>query len=518
MPRKKNQQAVIVKYLLPEYSIPILIDIVNKTDKYKQKQIWVQKFYHLLDYITLQNLNQELDCQKDYVNIHMETMASILSVDNSQLAEMLRSCTKSGLLKKDGLMKRSVKEKQGKKTVYIEHGKSFGYQFTKSDNLKEVEITDNRSLFRKTVDRAKTITDRDDKLKKYQEVISLISIDTNGLNQTFEKILERKYEKNKLQEDYEKFIRNTEYLIQYRDTNIIYTIQPFNGVIVPVKVNPNEQKRVVLNSEFCKKCTYKVNYIGRKRPAKVKVFESDATTIARCNKAIFTINNGYMVAKRPIEGSRVYCDVTNLKRELREHLRLNGRKLCSIDIRNSQPLIASILIKGYWLEKGNDLPDDVISYQKACEKGIFYDEFMTELNLPDNLRNEFKADFFKKVFFSMVVDKSNLLKEMFIEKYPKVWEMICDEKGGLYSRDYNEFANKLQKVEAAIIFDYVNIRLIELGILSFNIFDSIYVTCQQGYEKALELLNNAFSELDIHPTFNIEGESDLTLPILDKLK
>ena len=104
----------------------------------------------------------------------------------------------------------------------------------------------------------------------------------------------------------------------------------------------------------------------------------------------------------------------------------------------------------------------------------------------------------------MVTNKTNLLKRLFIKRYPSVWQMIYDEKGGLFSRNYNEFAKKLQMVEAQLIFDIVNIDLIKQGIAAFNIFDAIYVTSLHDYKVAEALLRETFKQTGLEPTFNME--------------
>ena len=284
---------------------------------------------------------------------------------------------------------------------------------------------------------------------------------------------------------------------------------PFGGVIVPEKTVNFDKKTQSGNSIRCEPCTFNIADCRDSEDETSLYIEPDSMTIARCNKALFVINEGYMVVTRPVQHSRVYCAVTHLNRELREHLRLNGKRVAGIDIRNSQPLIACIIIRRYWIDKLGYLPDDVLRYQAACESGQFYDGFMQAFKLPAALRSEFKADFFSKVFFSMVTEKENILKAMFIERYPSVWQMVCDEKGGLYSRNYGEFASKLQKAEATIIFDNVNMELLRRGIKAFNIFDSIYVNSREDYDLALQLIKETFYELGLNPSFNTEGIENL---------
>ena len=118
-----------------------------------------------------------------------------------------------------------------------------------------------------------------------------------------------------------------------------------------------------------------------------------------------------------------------------------GKNIIGPDIPNSHPLIASYLFKKFYTDDNLPIPDDVIQYQRDCEQGIFYDDFMKAMNLPKEFRSEFKKDFFQMVFFDKVYHTTNRLLDLFIEKYPSVWNVIKEEKGGYaLSKDDKKFA------------------------------------------------------------------------------
>ncbi len=217
--------------------------------------------------------------------------------------------------------------------------------------------------------------------------------------------------------------------------------------------------------------------------------------------SIEAIQKGNWFLHRPDKRSRVHTNLTNLKREYREFLRYNGKPLVELDIRNSQPLIASILIKDHWVKQRRSIPEDAVQYQKDCEAGTFYDYFMHLNRVPTESRSDFKAQMFGDVFFSSVSNRKTELKAQFISKYPCVYEAICAIKGGLGSKTYNRFAILLQQKETSIIFDNVNMGLLKDGIPAFNIFDSI-LCLQEHKETARERLLSAFAALNITPTIN----------------
>ncbi len=481
--------------------------IVNGSTFYKNKPVWIQKFYCVTDYIVSQNINNKHDINKDYVNIHQETMVSILGIDNRQISTMLKDAVRSGLLIKDGIWKAAVIARNGKESIYIEEGKSYGYQFKGQYELTGQTIEDNRTMNEKFLSNTWDKFGKYFKgLPEYRETLSFIKIDVTNIEEMIHEVLCTKQKKKSQKEKYNEFIGEPELHSVGNNKKIITNI-PFDGVIAPAK-----------NHALSKAACSYLGYIegGVIVPCEDCDFEivryrdkSALTSIAKCNRALYLINNGYMIPTRTHKSSRVFCAVTNLNKALRKAIRLDGKKIVGLDIANCQPLLASVLISDYWFNKTGNVPEDVRQYIYDCETGRFYENFMKEINLPDELRSQFKVDFFGKVFFSMVIEESNELKDMFIKKYPSCWEAICHIKGGTYSDDYNFFAKKLQALEASIIFDDVNVTLMRMGIKAFNIFDSVYVNNRQDFEVAKQLTKDAFNKYSLNPTLNIEYEEHL---------
>lgn len=237
--------------------------------------------------------------------------------------------------------------------------------------------------------------------------------------------------------------------------------------------------------------------------------ELNVTRVAKLTKievntlAVKAIEDGDWFCHRPTEGSRVHTNLTNLNRNFRPFLTYEGKELVELDIRNSQPLIASILIKNWFVQKNLDIPADVKEYKKNCENGSFYDYFMELNGVGDSQedRSKFKIQFFAEIFFSKVSKRNTKLKTQFIEKYPSCYEAICDIKGGYGSKTYNQFAILLQKKEAQLIFDNINMGLIRRGVPAFNIFDSILVP-EEHKDEAEELIMTTFSKENLKPTIN----------------
>jgi hypothetical protein len=506
MPRKK-EKVKLVTYCMPIGSKARIDSLVDASTSYNNKPVWKQKFYHLADYVADQNISLELNPEKEYVNINEAISAKILGVNNQEVATILRDTISSDLFKCDGISYRATTAKQGKKTVYLTDGKSRGFQFQEWNTLEEVTIADSRSTYERAFINSKEIFLKYDKsLKDYYNVLTKIKIEEDDINKTLSEIFKAKRKKKSQKENYRKLIKNFKNNVKPNNNIQHYTI-PLYGAFVPVK-----------NSEVLSMVPSYLNNFEHGafvpcQPTKLELrrfneldLDEVKAIIARCTRSVFIINGGYLIPTRPLKGSRVYNAITNLKRELRTAMRLDGRKIVGLDIANSQPLIATILIQEYWMNKQGYLPDDVKLYQVDCETGQFYNNFMSVINVPDDLRPLFKANFFAMVFFGEVTTWAHVLKDLFIKRYPNCWEAICDIKGD----DYTKFSKKLQKKEAEIIFDKVNMGLIRQGILAFNIFDSIYVNNRHDFEIAKRRTKEAFNEYGLNPTLKLEYEEHLT--------
>ncbi len=218
--------------------------------------------------------------------------------------------------------------------------------------------------------------------------------------------------------------------------------------------------------------------------------------------SLLQINHKNFRITRPDPLSRVHTNLTNLPKKFKYFLRCDEKPLWEIDIRNSQPLIATLLIWDCLHKQGYaEMPIDFVQYKEDCENGRFYDYFMDKNGIPEEKRGDFKIEFFQKVFFSSVkYFPSNLCKQ-FQQRYPRCYEAICFIKGGLNSGTHNAFAIQLQRTEAQIIFDEVNISLLEAGIPAYNIFDSILHLPEHNYIVE-ECVRNAFAKRGLYPTLN----------------
>jgi len=215
---------------------------------------------------------------------------------------------------------------------------------------------------------------------------------------------------------------------------------------------------------------------------------------------VFKILNGNLKISRKHKDSRVYSNITNLKKDFKPFLRLNDKPLIGFDIANSQPLIATIAFQMYSQKEYGYIKPDIFEYQKSCEEGKFYEYFM-ELNAvnPDE-RGKFKGRFFAKVFYSKNLEEENELKTQFKEKYPTCYEAIFTIKGDqFYSEEYKRFPALMTEIETYIMWN-TNLEVINQGYDMVNIFDSLYSDDETAIALAKHLVIEKFTKFGITPT------------------
>jgi hypothetical protein len=218
---------------------------------------------------------------------------------------------------------------------------------------------------------------------------------------------------------------------------------------------------------------------------------------------LISIFLGDFNSSRPDSKSRIYNNLTNLKRESRQYIHFNGKPLMMTDISNSQILLSVAAVKNqYSITSGRgliNLPDDVKHYQKLAQAGQFY-EYMIEKAGYTGDRNKFKKQFFTDVFFSKITKWSTPIKDVFMVKFPTVYKMICQLK----SKDYADFAISMQRLEASIIIDTVAKKMIKAKRCILTLHDAIVTTNEGDLILAEQLITDAMVKYKITPQFKRE--------------
>jgi len=253
---------------------------------------------------------------------------------------------------------------------------------------------------------------------------------------------------------------------------------------------------------------------------------------------------------------RVHHNITCLKRELRQFLRVDGQKLVELDISNSQPLFCGLTFMNWTNNneslslihsdnslsnvlclkqenihelislrkqiqlsrqsttehKSNNTPllcplrdnvnNDSLKYLLLCEQGKFYeylaDKADVDVSETDN-RTEFKKQVFKHLFYAKWRDKDNRIVKTFRQEFPSIYSMI----ESVNYKDKARLAQWMQRVESAFVIDRVVKRFMDEKPNAFvmTIHDSILVK-QDDAEFAKEVFQKSFRRVGLEPTLN----------------
>lgn len=236
---------------------------------------------------------------------------------------------------------------------------------------------------------------------------------------------------------------------------------------------------------------------------------------------------------------RLHTNLSNMKRELRNFITYEGKQLVSIDIKNCQPLLTSILFNPLFyreekaeseifmlkdigkvkkmVKKAEKALEEVRRmvignkqeregynsmlvenheaayyqeferYQKICEQGRIYEYLQTHLKLKKRKR-PITRDLVKTLVLKILYSSDYYLKlgqdekkEAFIQLFPTVYYVFTKFK----EHEKRLLAVLMQAIEAKLILEVIAPRLLrELpDVPFFTIHDSI--VCIKGYEEAV---------------------------------
>lgn len=254
---------------------------------------------------------------------------------------------------------------------------------------------------------------------------------------------------------------------------------------------------------------------------------------------------------------RVHHNVSCLKRELRQFLRVDGEPLVELDISNSQPLFCG-LTYFIWVKNGRSFADlhssdslsevlrlkednleylisirsslssqeqqegkerkenplrcpalgivnsDAMKYLVLCEQGQLYEYLakQAEEDLTDNAtRNRFKQRVFSHVMFARRKHMDNSLAKVFKEEFPSIYELVMDAK----HKDRSRLAGWMQQVESDFVIDRIVKHFMEKRPSAFilTIHDSV-LTKKRDAEFVRNLFTQEFGRFRVYPTLNVK--------------
>jgi len=364
-----------------------------------------------------------------------------------------------------------------------------------------------------------------------------VKIDGNQVTSVVNHYLESMAYRSKLKFDHEISIRNGIKIINpngnyYRTTtkNALDSAIDLNYTLIEDKRNYYIQDK----EEYCKL-------------KELQIYISYMTAAIQIDTKIFFCN-------RENVGNRLFHNLTSFPNLLLPYITINGEKLVSFDLKNSQfTLFADLLECGYfnnYLKQGNYpcidfgvkpassdtytikngkmtifsqpksdfikriysymslkiswrksgmtlyLPQDIQDFIAAARSGIFYDNIEKLLELPS--RTEAKTLMFELLFSSRKFNSEDKtkLKSLF-PNLVKVIDAYKKAKGD------NQFAIDLQRRESEIFIDQILYTLLKKGIKALSKHDSIL--CPKSQQEAAEKIIREILDKEIG-TYELECE------------
>jgi hypothetical protein len=222
---------------------------------------------------------------------------------------------------------------------------------------------------------------------------------------------------------------------------------------------------------------------------------------------LFGLLIGEIFVRRPDSLSRIYTNLTSLKRSHRRFVNFDGKQMMMTDLVNSQIVFSIAVITNHLKARagrsGFKEPAALVRYRSTALSGRFYETLAERagVELTQANRSDFKKEFFRQLFFSRVRARGGSIKQAFKSMYRPIATAINSIKKGGHAN----FAIKLQRLEAEIMIDDVLKELIRMGFPALSLHDSIIVSCQDHLEVAEELIQRSMNtKYQFYPKFKRE--------------
>jgi hypothetical protein len=209
---------------------------------------------------------------------------------------------------------------------------------------------------------------------------------------------------------------------------------------------------------------------------------------------------------RDVTGHRIHHNYAVLNKVLRPACYIEtGETLVNIDVKNSQPVILSILLKAHFK---TNLTEDTQRYIKLCEQGKLY-EFLAEkfgLDIQDEeARSAFKKSLFKTIFYGRNQAAEKYQEwACFRSEFPTVAAFITAYK----AKDYTALSIALQRLESEIMIEGVLGKIAQehkpADFFALTIHDSITTTSDNA-AYVERLMRQEFALRGINPSFEVQN-------------
>lgn len=224
--------------------------------------------------------------------------------------------------------------------------------------------------------------------------------------------------------------------------------------------------------------------------------------------------------KEDSKGGRIYHNISNLKREYRKYLQLDGQHLVELDISNSQPFFSLPLFKQYFA--GQELPKDFYSFKEHAINGTLYEVIAEEAGMMELYKIDpqaFKHDkFFGGIWYLEGWKMTGRVAKAFKKLFPDLFEALQNFKEGTHKT----FPVALQTLESTVIIHTIARQMYDDGYIFLTLHDSFFVKGKDvdAFKSKIETVCQR--ELGVIPGIKIKSipsmRPELSEMTFDKLK
>jgi len=180
---------------------------------------------------------------------------------------------------------------------------------------------------------------------------------------------------------------------------------------------------------------------------------------------------------------RLHTNFTVLKKHIRNNfIKIDGKEVTEIDIRNSQPYFLAVFLKN---ELGEDKFNKELDYYvDVVKNGLVYDIFTDKFPDIYKTRDEAKIMVYKVIFGKNIDTKKE--SKIFREIFPTVYNYLKEYKE--ISSTYRELSHVLQGLESKFIFDNIvkTVKETYPYIRLFTVHDSVVFPVE--YKEEVNLI------------------------------
>lgn len=266
-----------------------------------------------------------------------------------------------------------------------------------------------------------------------------------------------------------------------------YIIQPLNNAKLIHRIN---KAYTVTGKEAVKnvrECSFQVKFLKQLTLADgweelVNSYRDDTEVYNSVLASAMRIVNNDIFYSRDATERRFHSNVTNMKKELRPYLRVNGKPLVNVDIKNSQPYLSTIILtypaKVAHLAKNISLSmllqslkvstnQDVKNYIKLVADGLFYEYLMKEFASEGIVlsRDDTKKHMLRILFAPNKLPKNEINRKcrlIFKKCFPTVHRIFSKVRGrdqGNKFENSNRFFILLATIESYLVLDVIMKRI-----------------------------------------------------------